>query len=176
MAISLFLVELAALGPWTAVASTIERVKNAARGAGARVVETTWAETLQRLYVILETETDTAVAQLLQRAELDVLDVAPVRLIGTPAEAEGVAPSHLVEWDLPRHLGMDQYLKRKAEKTPLYAQAPDVKFLRTYVREDMVKCVCLYDAPDDDAVRRAREIVSAPVDRLARLTREEDDR
>ncbi|WP_416236598.1 nickel-binding protein [Thermomicrobium sp. 4228-Ro] len=33
----------------------------------------------------------------------------------------------------------------------------------------MAKCVCLYAAPDESAVRRAREVVSAPVDRLTRL-------
>jgi hypothetical protein len=64
---------------------------------------------------------------------------------------------------------MEAYLQRKAEKSPLYAQVPEVRFLRTYVREDMAKCVCLYAAPDEEAVRRARQVVSAPVDRLTRV-------
>ena len=46
---------------------------------------------------------------------------------------------------------------------------PEVAFLRTYVREDMVKCLCFYDAPDVEAVVRAREVVSAPVNRLHTL-------
>ena len=33
----------------------------------------------------------------------------------------------------------------------------------------MVKCLCLYDAPDDDAVKRAREAVSTPIDRLTKI-------
>jgi myo-inositol catabolism protein IolC len=37
------------------------------------------------------------------------------------------------------------------------------------VREDMVKCLCFYDAPDEEAVRRAREAVDTPIDRLTRL-------
>jgi len=64
---------------------------------------------------------------------------------------------------------MEQYLTRKREKAPLYAQVPETQFLRTYVREDMVKCLCFYDAPDEDAVIRARAAVDTPVDRLTRL-------
>ena len=41
-----------------------------------------------------------------------------------------------------------------------------MSFLRTYVRVDMDKCLCFYDAPDEDAVRRARVAVQTPVDRL----------
>jgi hypothetical protein len=33
----------------------------------------------------------------------------------------------------------------------------------------MLKCLCFYDAPDEAAVLRAREVVSAPVDRLHAL-------
>ena len=32
-----------------------------------------------------------------------------------------------------------------------------------------MKCLCFYDGPDEDAVRHARDVVSTPVDRLARL-------
>lgn len=46
-------------------------------------------------------------------------------------------------------------------------------FLRTYVREDMDKCLCFYDAPDETAVRRAREAVTTPIDRLHRLEGEQ---
>ena len=74
-----------------------------------------------------------------------------------------------MEWDIPSHIDMDTYLTRKAEKTPLYASIPEVSFLRTYVREDMGKCLCFYDAPDADAVVRARDIVSTPVNRLHTL-------
>jgi hypothetical protein len=46
---------------------------------------------------------------------------------------------------------------------------PEVRFLRTYVCEDMSKCLCFYLAHDEAAVRRAREVVGAPVTRLVRL-------
>jgi alkylation response protein AidB-like acyl-CoA dehydrogenase len=64
---------------------------------------------------------------------------------------------------------MDRYLTRKREKAPLYANVPEVTFLRTYVREDMGKCLCFYDAPDESAVRRARDVVSTPITRLHSL-------
>jgi len=64
---------------------------------------------------------------------------------------------------------MDAYLARKKEKAPLYANVPEVKFLRTYVREDMLKCLCLYDGPDEAAIRRAREAVSTPISRLGEV-------
>jgi hypothetical protein len=34
----------------------------------------------------------------------------------------------------------------------------------------MLKCLCFYDAPDEPAVRRARDAVEAPIDRVSRLT------
>jgi hypothetical protein len=46
---------------------------------------------------------------------------------------------------------------------------PQVKFLRTYVREDMMKCLCFYEAPAEDDVRAARQAVGAPIDRLTRV-------
>ena len=61
---------------------------------------------------------------------------------------------------------METYLARKKANSPKYAQVPEVSFLRTYVREDTVKCLCFYDAPDEEAVVRAREAVSTPNDRL----------
>jgi hypothetical protein len=77
-----------------------------------------------------------------------------------------------VEWDFPAGLTMDAYLERKKAKAPLYAQVPEVRFLRTYVCEDMSKCLCLYQAPDAAAVRRAREVVTTPVSRLSPLAGE----
>jgi hypothetical protein len=92
-----------------------------------------------------------------------------VRLVGAElGQLKAVRPTagYLVEWDLPADLDMDSYLSRKKANTPKYAQVPEVSFLRTYVRVDLDKCLCLYDAPDEAAVRRARVAVQTPVDRL----------
>ena len=63
----------------------------------------------------------------------------------------------------------DDYLARKKAKAPRYADVPEVSFLRTYVREDMVKCLCFYDAADEGIVRRGRAAVDTPIDRLHAL-------
>ncbi len=173
----LHLVEVTPADAAVEVSALVERANAALRDSGAALVESAWAASLRRLYLIVETNGDAtpanvggeALAQRLRAAELPVSNVAPVRLVGTPASEAPRRPSHVVEWDLPADLGMERYLKRKAEKTPLYAQVPEVQFLRTYVREDTVKCLCLYDAPDEDAVRRARAAVSAPISRLAEV-------
>ena len=103
---------------------------------------------------------------------LSITDVADVRLVGAElSEIKALRPkgNYLVEWDLPEGLTMDTYLARKQEKTPLYAEVPEVSFLRTYVREDMVKCLCFYDGESEADVKRARDVVSAPIDRLHRI-------
>ncbi|OHU19266.1 hypothetical protein BKG76_22650 [Mycobacteroides franklinii] len=92
-----------------------------------------------------------------------------VRLVGAELDQlKSARPTagYLVEWDLPAELDMETYLARKKAKAPKYADVPEVSFLRTYVREDMDKCLCFYDAPDEQAVLRARKAVDTPVDRL----------
>lgn len=92
-----------------------------------------------------------------------------VRLVGAEvSDIKAARPQagYLVEWDLPAELDMDSYLARKKENAPKYADVPEVSFLRTYVREDMEKCLCLYDAPEERFVRKAREAVDTPIDRL----------
>ncbi|MHA6797623.1 DUF4242 domain-containing protein (plasmid) [Pseudonocardia bannensis] len=95
-----------------------------------------------------------------------------VRLVGADlAELKAARPAAgwLVEWDLPETLDMDTYLARKKEKAPRYADVPEVSFLRTYVREDMAKCLCFYDADSADIVRQGRAAVDTPIDRLHAL-------
>ncbi|PPJ24895.1 DUF4242 domain-containing protein [Nocardia nova] len=95
-----------------------------------------------------------------------------VRLVGADlatVKAARPAAGYLVEWDIPAEIDMDTYLARKKANAPKYADVPEVSFLRTYVREDTAKCLCFYDAPDEAAVRRARDAVSTPVDRLHTL-------
>ena len=96
-----------------------------------------------------------------------------VRLVG--AEIEDIrglrgSADYLVEWDIPAEIDMETYLTRKKANSPKYAQVPEVSFLRTYVREDTVKCLCFYDAPDEETVVKAREAVSTPIDRLHKLS------
>ena len=111
--------------------------------------------------------------RLRELAEVAAVDgPQAVRLVGAElAEVKAARPAagFLVEWDLPAELDMETYLATKKAKASRYAEVPETTFLRTYVREDMDKCLCLYDAPDEDAVRRARKAVDTPVDRLHTL-------
>ena len=171
----LFLVELI---PTTTTKDGVVHAVDAlvdALGPAAELVETQVTASASRAFVILDAEAADPVETLSQTGLPGVATItapAAVRLVGADLdEIKAARPeaSHLVEWDLPDGLDMPTYLARKAAKTPLYDQVPEVSFLRTYVREDMVKCLCFYDAPDVDAVVRARDVVSAPVNRLHAL-------
>ena len=160
------------------VLALVEQLGPAASTAGGRVLEVQVSHDLARIFFVAEdvepVHLTAAIADLGSSQSVP----APVRLVGATldevrARAGGPA-SHLVEWDFPAGLDMETYLARKKEKAPLYAQVPEVSFLHTYVREDMGKCLCLYDAPDDAAVVRAREAVSTPIDRLHRLAAPSD--
>jgi hypothetical protein len=154
----------------------LEEIGSAVRRSGAaEVVEFQVTSNRSQLYVIVEAVDATDVAEPLKKVlpvDAVVRGPDPVRLVGAElaeVKAARSAAGYLVEWDLPAELGMQEYLARKKEKAPRYADVPDVSFLRTYVREDMEKCLCLYDAPDEDLVRKAREAVDSPVDRLHAL-------
>ena len=141
--------------------------------AGGELIEAQVTGGTHRVFAIAEFALQQAVP--LDAAALNVADVSgprQFRLVGADLgqlKAARPAASYLVEWDLPADLDMVSYLARKKANAPKYADVPEVSFLRTYVREDMDKCLCFYDAPDEAAVRRAREAVQTPVDRLYKL-------
>ncbi len=169
VAMSLVLVEIL---PDREVAEVLRTVESVARAAAGEFIEAQVTGSKDRLFAIVEGSGTVELRSALEAAGLKVDDVAAVRLVGADLaaiKADRPASGYLVEWDLPAGLTMDAYLARKKEKSPLYAQVPETTFQRTYVREDMLKCLCFYDAPDEDAVRRARDVVSAPIDRLHHL-------
>jgi hypothetical protein len=158
------------------VESALERVREVSAGVGAEFVEAQVTADRSQVFAIIEADDDAASDRLrasLDAAGLNVGALSAVRLVGADLsviKANRPTSGYLVEWDLPDGLTMEAYLARKKEKSPLYAQVPETTFQRTYVREDMVKCLCFYDAPDAEAVLRARDVVSAPVDRLHELS------
>jgi hypothetical protein len=160
-----------------AAQAEFESVKEAVGRARAELIEVQVSQVLGKVYFVVELDgpADRIEAEL-RAANLPFVSVAPVRLVGADLEqvkqARGDA-QYLVEWDLPSELSMDAYLTRKREKAPLYANVPEVKFLRTYVREDMLKCLCLYNGPDEEAIRRAREAVSTPISRLGAVQQDQ---
>jgi hypothetical protein len=174
--VGLLLIEIPTLAVDRAeVDHLVERLVPAVVSVGASVVESRVTADLKRLFTVVEHDAARAdeVRDALTAADVAAEDVAPVRLVGADLEdvkaAAATSPRYLVEWDLPAELTMDTYLARKREKSPLYAQVPEVTFERTYVREDLDKCLCFYDATCVADVERAREVVSAPIDRLHEL-------
>ena len=149
-----------------------EDVSRRVSASGGEVIEIQVTADLQRAFVVAEHPSQAELALGLRGSQAPLQDIAEVRLVGAEVadvKAARRGANYLVEWDFPPELTMDRYLARKREKAPLYANVPEVTFLRTYVREDMGKCLCFYDAPDEVAVRRAREVVSTPITRLHSL-------
>lgn len=178
---SLFLYEIVpADNSRTAIEKLLGEFGDAARAGGAEVIESQVTGSHERVFVIVESDERTDLSSTLTADRLtgavELSGPDPVRLVGAElADVKAARPEagYLVEWDFPADLDMDTYLANKKAKAPKYAEVPEVSFLRTYVREDMTKCVCLYDAPDEDVVRKAREVVSTPIDRLHELDRSE---
>lgn len=173
---TLFLLEIPTLATDRAeVDDLIDRSIPVLSHGGATIIESRVTADLKRLFVVVEGQATVPddLRSALAHADVAVEDIAPVRLVGAELDdvkAEATtSPRYLVEWDLPPELTMDSYLARKKEKSPLYAEVPEVAFRRTYVREDLDKCLCFYDAPCVEDVQRARDVVSAPIDRLHEL-------
>ncbi len=154
------------------IQQALDTIAIAATQAQAELIEAQVGEDLQRLFVVIDAAADAIAEQSFVAGGLTVSLVKAVRLVGqdldTVRARKGKA-NYLVEWNLPTGLTMDAYLKRKAEKSPLYAQVPDVQFERTYVCEDLSKCLCFYDSPDESTVKHAREVVGAPIDSLTSI-------
>lgn len=159
-------------GSTAQVDALVERFAQVAAASNGALIEVQVGTDAGLVYAIVEHDDAAALEAAVRAHDIATSGVVPVRLVGADLAAlklSSAGAQYLVEWDIPAGISMEQYLTRKREKAPLYANVPETRFLRTYVREDMAKCLCLYDAPDEDAVRRARDAVSTPVDRLTRL-------
>ncbi|MDA3129006.1 DUF4242 domain-containing protein [Aliibacillus thermotolerans] len=139
----------------------------------ANLIEVQVAKDFSRTFFIFETDNEEKVSNLLKEQQFEVDLVKPVRIVGQDleeAKKKAQNANYLVEWNLPEDLTMEQYLERKKKNSVHYAEVPEVSFERTYVCEDMSKCLCFYDAPDEDAVKRAREAVKTPIDSITEIS------
>ena len=147
-------------------------VENVHTTEGAGVIEVQVAKDFSRAYFIIEADAEVAAKSALEAQNVTIELVKEVRLIGKELEEVKANKEHvnyLVEWEIPAEITMDKYLERKKKNSVKYEEVPDVKFSRTYVCEDMTKCLCFYDAPDEAAVKRAREAVQTPITSLTEL-------
>lgn len=139
---------------------------------GTSVIEVQVAKDFSRAYFIIEAADEATAKAALEKQDVETDLVKEVRLIGKELEEVKTNNEHvnyLVEWEIPAEITMDKYLERKKKNSVKYEEVPDVKFSRTYVCEDMTKCLCFYDAPDEAAVKRAREAVQTPITSLTEL-------
>ena len=137
------------------------------------VIEVQVAKDFSRGYFIIEATEEAAAKEALQSQGVSIDLIKEVRLIGKELDevkAGGEQVNYLVEWEIPSEITMEKYLERKKKNSVKYEEVPDVKFSRTYVCEDMTKCLCFYDAPDEAAVKRAREAVQTPITSLTELS------
>lgn len=168
---SLYLVELI-LPPEGEREPLFERIDAAAEASRGELIELQVSLDHGRLYAVIEHASGVALEAALRTEGVGSFVVSEVRLVGPTLDEVKAARGdggYLVEWDFPDDLEMDAYLARKKRNAPGYARVPETTFLRTYVCEDMTKCLCFYDAPSEEAVLRAREAVDTPVSRVGRV-------
>lgn len=142
------------------------------------LIEVQFAKDYSSAFIIVESMDENQAANTIEKNNFKVTLTKEVRLIGEDIEKvkqQNDIVNYLVEWNLPEHLTMEQYLQRKQQNSVHYEEVPEVEFARTYVCEDMTKCLCFYDAPDVGAVKRAREAVKAPIDAITELGNSEKE-
>lgn len=172
---SLFLVESGfkdALEDKDAFETQVSGIHNDLKEQDMNLIEVQVSKDFSRTFFIVEGEDAESVESSLNDQDINIQLVKEVRLVGKDLEevrkqAEQV--NYLVEWNIPDELTMDDYLSRKKKNSVHYAEVPEVSFSRTYVCEDMSKCLCFYDAPDEDSVVRAREAVKTPIDSITEI-------
>ncbi|UXR78617.1 MULTISPECIES: DUF4242 domain-containing protein [unclassified Staphylococcus] len=169
---TLFLLEANDLSIFSTKAELEKQAANLTTGKLPTLIEVQATPNLTHGYFIVEANSHEDAKQFLENASININLVKEVRLVGKALDdvKKGDARvDFLVTWNIPESITMDQYLARKKKNSVHYEEVPEVQFQRTYVCEDMSKCICLYDAPDEDAVRRARKAVDTPIDGIEKL-------
>ncbi|RSD25893.1 DUF4242 domain-containing protein [Mesobacillus subterraneus] len=151
----------------------VEEIRVELGKQSASLIEVQVAKDLSRAFFIFEAAERNVINESLRVLGVPVTLIKPVRLVGTELEEvkkQADKVNYLVEWNLPENLTMEAYLERKTKNSVHYAEVPEVTFSRTYVCEDMTKCLCFYDSPDESTVKKAREAVKAPIDTITELS------
>lgn len=150
----------------------VEELEKKLESNESTLVELQVSKDFKRSFFIIEATDERSTIDQLKETGIIASLVKEVRLVGDDLEkvkANKDKVNYLVEWNLPEDLTMEKYLERKKQNSVHYAEVPEVEFARTYVCEDMTKCLCFYDAPDETAVTRAREAVKAPIDEITEI-------
>lgn len=154
----------------------INNIEHNLQEIAASLVEVQIAKDFSHIFLIVNTNDDAIASEIIENEAIDVTVRKQVRLIGESLDdvkKKKDKVNYVVEWNLPEHLTMEQYLERKQKNSVYYEEVPEVSFARTYVCEDMTKCLCFYDAPNQELVEKAREAVKAPIDAITELNQNE---
>ena len=147
-------------------------LKNKLSENNASLIEVQVSRDFSRAFFIAEAGEQEKAVEVFKGEGIEVDLVKEVRLVGKELDEvkqNNELVNYLVEWNIPSDITMDQYLARKKKNSVHYEEVPEVSFSRTYVCEDMTKCLCFYDAPDEAAVKRAREAVQTPIDSITEI-------
>lgn len=147
-------------------------VERIAKVQDVTVIEVQVAKDFHRAYFIVEANEEAQAVEALTAQNITVDLVKEVRLVGKEIgelKQNQEIVNYLVEWEIPADITMEQYLARKKKNSVHYEEVPEVHFSRTYVCEDMTKCLCFYDAPDEEALKRARKAVQTPITSITKL-------
>jgi hypothetical protein len=148
---------------------TIHSLSELAGTKESTLVEVQVSSDFTRAFLVMESTSQAVIREVFSNSNLSVTLVKPVRIVGASLDdirQKEAKVRYLVEWNLPEGLTMDAYIERKKKSSVHYAEVPEVTFQRTYVCEDMTKCLCFYDGPDEEAIFKARKAVGAPVDAI----------
>lgn len=172
---SLFLVESefrSAIENKSDFETQVSGIQSVLKENNVNLIEVQVSKDFSRVFFIVEGEDEKVVEESLKDQDINIQLVKEVRLVGKDLEAvkkQAEQVNYLVEWNIPAELTMDDYLSRKKKNSVHYQEVPEVSFSRTYVCEDMSKCLCFYDAPDEESVVRAREAVKTPIDSITEI-------
>lgn len=147
-------------------------VERIAKVQDVTVIEVQVAKDFHRAYFIVEANEEAQAVEAFTVQNITVDLVKEVRLVGKEIgelKQNQEIVNYLVEWEIPADITMEQYLARKKKNSVHYEEVPEVHFSRTYVCEDMTKCLCFYDAPDEEALKRARKAVQTPITSITKL-------
>ncbi|MED3661765.1 DUF4242 domain-containing protein [Ureibacillus sp. FSL K6-8385] len=172
---SLYLVESSLNGIVTSkeqLHETTNSLQDKLAEKSASLIEIQVSKDFSRAFFIFESNQRNDITEVLREFSIPVQLIKQVRLVGKDLEEvkkSNEVVNYLVEWNIPENITMEQYLERKKKNSVHYQEVPEVKFSRTYVCEDMTKCLCFYDAPDEEAVKRARQAVQTPIDSITEI-------
>ena len=109
----------------------------------AALIELQVSKDFSRSFFIVEANEEEIATSVLKDAGIAIELVKDVRLVGDDLEKvkqQKDVVNYLVEWNIPEDITMDQYLAKKKNSVH-YEEVPEVSFARTYVCEDMSKCL-----------------------------------